>query len=67
MHTDNYKILKKKLVLHFKEYSNLSVPEFKKIISATRKNAIPILEFCDKIKFTTRVDNYRIEGEKLNA
>ena len=67
MHTDNYKILKKKLILHFKEYPNLSVPEFKKIISVTRKNAIPILEFCDKIKFTTRVDNYRIEGEKLNA
>ena len=67
MHMNNYNILKYLLGRYFTKHTKLSVPEFKKMISVTRKNAIPILEYCDKIKFTTRVDNYRVKGEKLNA
>ena len=44
----------------------LSVPEFKEMISVTRKNAIPILEFCDKAKLTNRIENHRIAGNHLN-
>ena len=67
MHINNHNILKDELGLYFTKHTKLSVPEFKKMISVTRKNAIPILEFCDKIKFTTRVDNYRVKGDNLNA
>ena len=66
MHFNNYNILKNELILYFNRYDKLSVPEFKEMISVTRKNAIPLLEFCDKIKFTLRVDNYRVTGEHLN-
>ena len=66
MHLNSYKILKNKLSLHFNRNAKLSVPELKETISVTRKNAIPILEFCDKIKLTKRIDNYRIRGDYLN-
>ena len=66
MHNNYYKILKKDLKKFFIKNKELSVPVFKEIFSVTRKNAIPLLEYCDKIKFTERIDNYRLEGECLN-
>jgi len=66
MHHNYYKILKKDLKIFFIKNKELSVPMFKEIFSVTRKNAIPLLEYCDKIKFTERIDNYRLEGECLN-
>ena len=65
MHFNSYKILKNKLILHFSRNTKLSVPELKETISVSRKNAIPILEFCDKTKLTKRIDNYRIRGDCL--
>ena len=66
MHNNYYKILKKDLKNFFIKNKELSVPMFKEIFSVTRKNAIPLLEYCDKIKFTERIDNYRFEGAHLN-
>ena len=66
MHLNSYKILKNKLILHFSRNVKLSVPELKETLSVTRKNAIPILEFCDKTKLTKRIDNHRIKGDCLN-
>ena len=66
MHSNNYKILKNKLIIYFSMNDKLSVPEFKEMISVTRKNAIPILEFCDKAKLTNRIENHRIAGNHLN-
>ncbi len=39
--------------------SSLSVPDFKKITNTTRKYAIPVLEYLDKIQFTFRSENSR--------
>ena len=66
MHLNSYKILKNKLILHFSRNVKLSVLELKEAISVTRKNAIPILEFCDKKKLNKRIDNHRIMGDCLN-
>ena len=66
MHNNYYKLLKKDLKNFFIKNKELSVPMFKEIFSVTRKNAIPLLEYCDKIKFTERIDNYRLEGACLN-
>lgn len=66
MHRNCYEILKSNLRLYFKKNNKLSVPDFKGILNVTRKNAIPLLEYLDKINFTKRVENYRIEGASLN-
>lgn len=66
MHRNCYEILKSDLRLYFKKNNKLSVSNFKEILNVTRKNAIPLLEYSDKINFTKRVENYRIEGASLN-
>ena len=51
----------------FKVNESLSVPEFKEITNLTRKYAIPVLEYFDKINFTFRVENRRKLSEVLNV
>ena len=41
------------------EHSSISVPEFKEINKLTRKYAIPVLEYLDKINYTYRLGNER--------
>ena len=55
----NMNILKDKLLDFFENQNSLSVSDFKKIINSSRKYAIPILEYFDKIKFTYRDNNER--------
>ena len=46
---------------YFKSKEQLAVADFKEITGTTRKYAVPLLEYFDKIKFTFRVD----DGRKL--
>ena len=55
----NMSILKNKLIDFFKTKSSINVSEFKNLINSSRKYAIPILEYLDKIKFTYRDNNER--------
>jgi len=56
---DNINLLKNKITVFFDKNDSLNVSDFKKIINSSRKYAIPILEYFDKIKFTSRYDNER--------
>ena len=60
------KLMKKLISNFFKANESLSVPEFKEITNLTRKYAIPVLEYFDKINFTYRVENRRKLSEVLN-
>ena len=57
----NLSILKEDLNKFFSLNEILLMKDFKEITGTTRKYAIPLLEYFDKIKFTFRVD----EGRKL--
>ena len=59
--------MKKLISDFFKVNESLSVPEFKEITNLTRKYAIPVLEYFDKINFTYRVENQRKLSEVLNV
>ena len=61
------KLMKKLISDFFKVNESLSVPEFKEITNLTRKYAIPILEYFDKINFTYRIENRRKLSEVLNV
>ena len=55
----NMLILKKKLSTFFEKNLILTVSNFKDLVVTSRKYAIPILEYLDKIKFTYREGNNR--------
>ena len=47
---------------HFIKKDEITISEFKKMTSTSRKYAIPLLEFLDKIQITKRKGNNRIKG-----
>ena len=51
--------IKDKIRVHFKTADLLTIPEFKEISKTTRKLAVPLLEYLDKINFTYRSENSR--------
>jgi len=57
--TSNINLLKETLVLFFNKKSAINVSEFKNLVNTSRKYAIPIFEYLDKINFTYRVGNER--------
>jgi selenocysteine-specific elongation factor len=57
----NFDILKKKVNTFFKDAEVMSIPEFKNLAETSRKYAVPLLEYFDKLKITYR-DN---DGRKL--
>ena len=52
-------MIKDSISLFFGGNDSISVPKFKEITSLTRKFAIPVLEYLDKINFTFRVGDKR--------
>ena len=58
---DNINMLKNKLSIFFNSNEILSMQDFKKISGTSRKYAVPLLEYFDKINFTYRVG----DGRKL--
>ena len=57
--TSNILLLKNKLKDFFKKNDLLTVSDLKNLIETSRKYAIPILEYLDRIKFTYRDNNER--------
>ena len=67
IHRNCYNNLLMLLTSFFDTNKYLSISEFKSLTSTTRKNAIPLLEYCDKSDLTIRENNNRTKGEFLNA
>ena len=51
--------IKGKIENHFKASDLLTIPEFKQISKTTRKLAVPLLEYLDKVNFTYRFEDAR--------
>ena len=56
------KIIKNILKEHFIKKDEIAISEFKKMTSTSRKYAIPLLEFLDRIQLTERKGNNRVKG-----
>jgi|TARA_B100001996_G_scaffold146839_2_gene111854 selenocysteine-specific elongation factor len=65
MHSDNIEKLYLVNRKHFQSNNELDISSFKDYTGLTRKFAIPVLEFCDKQGWTSRMGNLRIKGENL--
>lgn len=55
-----FNIIKIKLIDYLKQNSYITVSEFKNLINTSRKYAVPIIEYCDKIGLTKRLQDKRI-------
>ncbi len=65
IHRKTMEKLSLNLKKYFNTYSTLKVTDFKEITGTTRKNAIPLLEYCDKNGLTVRDGDIRLIGEML--
>ncbi len=63
-HSDHLGPATDKLREHFKTSDKLGVGDLKSLLGVSRKHAVPLLEYFDRIGFTTRVGDYRILKEK---
>lgn len=56
---NNFDNLRQELLSHFQSTTTLSVSEFKDLAKTSRKYAVPLLEYFDKLKITYRHENNR--------
>ncbi|RJP75427.1 MAG: selenocysteine-specific translation elongation factor [Candidatus Abyssobacteria bacterium SURF_17] len=59
-HRDVLESAVKKVTEHFGKAEKLGVGDLKDILGVSRKHAVPLLEYFDKIGLTTRVGDYRV-------
>ena len=66
MHIDAINAAKKALVVHLQKNSHITVPEFKTIIAgASRKFALPLLNYFDALEITLRQGDVRYPGANI--
>ncbi|GAB4344439.1 MAG: selenocysteine-specific translation elongation factor [Candidatus Abyssubacteria bacterium] len=66
-HTDSLTEAIEKIKSHFQQTDRLSVGDLKTILGISRKHAVPLLEYLDKIGLTTRVGDYRVLKQKTRS
>jgi len=59
-HRIPFENLKKELVTHLKNHQEITTPQFKEMTKASRKYAIPLIEYFDQIKLTIRLGEKRV-------
>ena len=59
-HRIPFESLKEELVTYLKRNKEITTPQFKEITKASRKYAIPLIEYFDQIKLTLRLGDKRV-------
>ena len=59
-HRNPFEHLKEELVSYLKRNQEITTPQFKEITKASRKYAIPLIEYFDQIKLTLRLGEKRV-------
>ncbi|GIR96406.1 hypothetical protein CM15mP99_0410 [bacterium] len=62
IHISTFEMIENILKEHFIKKDEITISEFKKMTSTSRKYAIPLLEFLDRIQLTERKGNNRVKG-----
>jgi selenocysteine-specific elongation factor len=67
-HRASFENLKEQLVAYLKSHQEITTPQFKEMTKASRKYAIPLIEYFDQIKLTLRLGEKRVlRGTSQNA
>ena len=59
-HRVPFEHLKEELISYLKQNKEITTPQFKEITKASRKYAIPLIEYFDQIKLTLRLGEKRV-------
>jgi len=59
-HRIHFENLREKLITYLKSNKEITTPRFKEITGASRKYAIPLIEYFDQIKLTLRLGERRV-------
>ena len=59
-HRVPFENLKEELVTYLKSHQEITTPQFKEMTKASRKYAIPLIEYFDQIKLTLRLGEKRV-------
>jgi selenocysteine-specific elongation factor len=59
-HRIPFEHLKEELINYLKRHQEITTPQFKEITKASRKYAIPLIEYFDQIKLTLRLGEKRV-------
>jgi selenocysteine-specific elongation factor len=59
-HRVPFENLKQELVAYLKSHQEITTPQFKEMTKASRKYAIPLIEYFDQIKLTLRLGEKRV-------
>jgi selenocysteine-specific elongation factor len=65
IHTDALERIRESVADHFQANDQLTVVAFKGLVGASRKYAVPLLEYLDRIGVTRRVGDTRAPGRQL--
>ncbi len=57
--------MRKLLVDYFSRNDSMGVAPLKEMLSVSRKQAVPLLEWCDRNRWTERRGDVRVEGPRL--
>jgi selenocysteine-specific elongation factor len=60
VHRVSFENLKEELVAYLKRHQEITTPQFKEMTKASRKYAIPLIEYFDQSKLTLRVGEKRV-------
>jgi selenocysteine-specific elongation factor len=59
-HRVSFESLREQLVTYLKSHQEITTPQFKEMTKASRKYAIPLIEYFDQIKLTLRLGEKRV-------
>jgi selenocysteine-specific elongation factor len=59
-HRASFENLREQLVAYLKSHQEITTPQFKEMTKASRKYAIPLIEYFDQIKLTLRLGEKRV-------
>lgn len=60
VHRVSFENLKEELVAYLKSHQEITTPQFKEMTGASRKYAIPLIEYFDQSKLTLRIGEKRV-------
>ena len=60
LHRVPFENLKEELITYLKSHQEITTPQFKEMTRASRKYAIPLIEYFDQIKLTLRLGEKRV-------
>lgn len=60
LHRIPFQNLKEELTVYLKNHKEITTPQFKELTKASRKYAIPLIEYFDQLKLTLRLGEKRV-------